>query len=139
MFNSCESIDFYLPHRFPMQLIDRVREANEISVTCEVLITPEHIFYDPMINGVHAWIGIELMAQTAAVFAALKKPRQNPAIGFLMSVRKFSSTLSHFKCDDELMIIAENEYLADHIGVFQCGIMLNHQRVASAKLNAVQP
>lgn len=128
-----------LPHRKPMCLIDSILEVSEKSVHCQTLITKNNIFYDPAICGIYAWIGIELMAQAAGIFAYFQNPSQKPSIGFLISVRKFTCVQPHFKLNDLLTVIADNEYLQDSMGVFQCGIMLNNKLVASAKLNAFQP
>jgi len=135
----------YLPHRGRMCLIDSILEVNEKCARCQTLITKNNIFYNPQIDGIYAWMGLEFMAQTAGIFAYFNDhSRENitniePKIGFLLSVRKFSCSQPHFKANDLLTIIADNEYLQDNLGVFQCSIILNDKLVAAAKLNALQP
>lgn len=129
----------FLLHRSPMLFIDSIVAINEKSVCCQAIIKENNIFYDSAICGVHAWVGVEFMAQTMAAFANYQKPQAEPQIGFLMSVRKFSCLQSYFKLNEVLTIIADNEYLQDNVGVFQCRIMINNKLVASAKLSAFQP
>lgn len=131
----------YLPQHSPMCLLDSILEVNEKSAHCQSLIKESNIFYDPTIGGIYAWIGIELMAQTTGIFAHFKNPMPipRPQLGFLVSVRKFSSLQPYFKLNDLLTIVADNEYLQDNMGVFQCSIIINNKIVASAKLSVFQP
>lgn len=128
-----------LPHRAPMLLIDSIIAVNEQSVSCLTTVREDNIFYDPNIGGIYAWVGIEFMAQATGVFAHFCNPQSTPALGFLISVRKFSCLRPHFKLGETLTIMANNEYLQDGVGVFQCCIISNGGIVASAKLNALQP
>ena len=128
----------FLPQQGPMQLIDSIIEINEKSAICHVIITKNNIFYDSSINGLYSWIGIELMAQTIAVFATSQK-EQEPQIGFLMSVRQFTCDQPYFNLGESLTIIAKKEYLDEKIGVFECAIIKNNKKIATARLNAFQP
>lgn len=133
------SLDTYLPHKPPMRLIDSILAVNHKQATSAVTITENNLFYDTTIKGVYAWIGIELMAQTAAAFAFFQGEQQEPQMGFLISVRKFESERPYFKLNESLTIIAQNEYLDENIGVFSCKIMIDDKLIVSAKLNAFQP
>ena len=129
----------FLPQQQPMRLIDSIFEVNDRFAKCSATISENNIFYDTTIQGVYSWVGIELMAQTAAVFASHRSGQGEPQVGFLMSVRKFSSTKPYFKLYDLLNIVANCEFLEDNIGVFDCGIYNESQLIASAKLNAFVP
>jgi predicted hotdog family 3-hydroxylacyl-ACP dehydratase len=129
----------YLPHRSPMLLIDSILAINATTVSCQLTVRENNIFYDADVGGIHNWIGIEIMAQTAGVFAFFQNPEPKPQFGFLLSVRKFSCQQKYFNLHDVLTITAQNEYLQDNIGVFQCSIIIGNNLIASAKLNALQP
>ena len=130
--------ELFLPQQGPMKLIDSIVLINEKSAICKTVITENNLFYDASIKGIYAWIGIEFMAQTIAVFATSKN-LQEPRIGFLMSVRKFAYDQPYFKLGDSLTIVANREYLDEKIGVFGGKITKNNRQVATAKLTAYQP
>ncbi len=134
-----QSLDNVLPQQPPMRLLDAVIEVNHELAHCKTTITKENIFYHSDAEGIYAWVGMELMAQTAAVFASHQGKGDMPAMGFLLSVRKFSSDRPIFKLGETLEILAKKIYLEDNIGCFDCTIKLNHQVVATGKLNAFQP
>jgi len=130
----------YLPHAGRMCLVDSILEVRKNSISCEVNITENNIFYEPAIGGIHSWVGIELMAQAIGIYANYQSnPAEKPKIGFLISVRKFSTTLPYFKLYDKLTIIADNEYSENGVGVFQGKILLNNQEVAKARLTVLEP
>lgn len=132
-------LEKFIPQQPPMRLIDVIIEVNDKLASCHATISENNIFYDATIQGVYSWVGVELMAQAAAVFASYQGRKNEPQMGFLMSVRKFSSSVPYFKLHDALRIIAHKEYLEDNVGVFQCEIFLNHKLIASANLNAFVP
>lgn len=132
-------INKYLPHRYPMQLIDSILDVNAKLARCRTTVTTNNIFYDPIIGGIYSWVGLELMAQTAGIFAYLSNPQTEPQVGFLISMRKFSCEQLFFKLDDMLIITAENIYMQEGVGVFDCQIELNGDVVTLAKLTAIQP
>lgn len=132
------NIDEYLPHRYPMRLIDSILSVNDKVVRCKTIITEKSIFYEQNICGVYSWVGLELMAQTAGVFAYFQSKQSEPQVGLLLSMRKFSCSQPFFKLNDELVITAENIYLDESMGVFNCQIEVNGNLVASAKLSAIQ-
>jgi len=133
------AVERFVPHRESMALIDSIVEINQELVHCKSTIMEDNIFYDTEIAGVYAWVGIEFMAQTMAVFVSSQNPQQKPQIGFLISVRNFSSTVPYFRLGERLDIIAHKEFLQQDIGVFQCEIFSKNKLLASAKLNAFQP
>lgn len=133
------NVERFIPHRKPMALIDEIIEINQDLVHAKTIITKGNIFYDAQINGIYAWVGIEFMAQTMAAFASSQNPHQEPQIGYLISVRNFSSTVPYFALGETLDIMAHKEFLQQDIGVFQCEIFSKNKLLASAKLSAYQP
>ena len=130
-----------IPQSPPMQLIDSLQEVNQNKATCLAKITPEHIFYDTEINGVYAWVGIEMMAQASAVLAYFQGDEIDHAqrCGFMISVRNFKTTRASFDEGDLLTIVAHKEFISDPLGVFMCEIHHQDQCVAEAKFSAYQP
>jgi len=110
-------LERYLIQRYPMRLIDSVIEVTDHLVKCKAVVKEENVFYDPAICGIRSWVGLEFMAQTAAVFASFKNSQQSlPQIGFLISIRKFLCAELYFKLNDILIITAENLYMEDGVG-----------------------
>jgi predicted hotdog family 3-hydroxylacyl-ACP dehydratase len=136
-------IEQVIPQKEGMKLIDRIIEFSDEQIVCESIIQKNNLFYDSKINGVYSWVGVEFMAQAIAAYAGCSKYQENTnnkhSIGFLLSVRKFSTTQDYFKCDDKLIIKAEKIYLSDGVGVFLGEIIINKKTIASAKLNTYQP
>ena len=137
-------LEQYIPHRSSMKLIDQLTSVTDMIVVCKTTITETHVFYDEPIQGVHSWIGIELMAQTVAAFAGYQDDsNEEPAIGLLLSLRNFTCERAVFKLGETLSIKAHKEYLDDDIGVFSCEITSEdiepEKIIASAKLNTTQP
>jgi len=133
------NVERFIPHRKPMALIDKIIEITQDLVHAKTTITKDNIFYDVEIGGVYAWVGIEFMAQTMAAFASSQNPQRKPQIGYLISVRNFSSSAPYFELGETLDIIAHKEFLQQDIGVFRCEIFSKNKLLASAKLSAYQP
>ncbi|MCF6767454.1 hypothetical protein L3V86_03615 [Thiotrichales bacterium 19S11-10] len=136
------SLSSLIPHKAPMRLIDYLVEANDQQVTCQSLITPEHLFYDKAIDGIWHWVGIEMMAQASAVLAQFQSGKdkdQSPRLGFLLSVRQFKSSIPYFTSGLNLTIMAKKIYIDSSLGSFNGAILVNDKEVATAKLSAIEP
>jgi len=71
-----------------MLLVDRLVSSNDCSIVIEAIIKDDY----PFTNGiVGSWIGLELMAQSAAVLSRLRKSDKSvePSLGFLLGSRSF--------------------------------------------------
>ncbi|MDR0771497.1 MAG: hypothetical protein LBE75_09965 [Burkholderiales bacterium] len=103
----------YLPHRPPMLLLDRVVEAAESRIVCEVTLQVDSPFCDGA--AVPGWVGVEYMAQTVGVLAgwrALEK-RLPVKIGFLVGARHYRSHVPQFRAGEVLRVTAETELMND--------------------------
>jgi predicted hotdog family 3-hydroxylacyl-ACP dehydratase len=111
----------YLPHRPPMLLLDRVVEATEMRIVCEVAIQVD----SPFCSGaaVPSWVGIEYMAQSVGVLAgwrALEK-RLSVRIGFLVGTRDYRCHVPQFHVGDVLRVTADAELMPDEgLAVMRC-------------------
>ena len=77
-----------LPHASSMLLVDRLVSSSDCSIVIEATIKDDY----PFTNGiVGSWIGLELMAQSAAVLSRLRKSDKSvePSLGFLLGSRSF--------------------------------------------------
>lgn len=134
------NLDLAIPHKAPMRLIDRIVHVDEEHAITEALVTPGHIFYDTAVNGVYSWIGIEMMAQTAAVYVRGRTlTEKTPGVAFLMSVRQYTSIIPIFLSNSILRIRVYNTLLEEQVGAFDAEIFLEDTLVATAKLSAYRP
>jgi predicted hotdog family 3-hydroxylacyl-ACP dehydratase len=78
-----------------MLLLDRLISGNDCSVVVEATIKNDYPF---SIGGAGSWIGLELMAQSAAVLSRLRKSDRSaePSLGFLLGSRSFIAHVPEF-------------------------------------------
>ena len=84
-----------LPHASSMLLVDRLVSSNDCSIVIEAIIKDDY----PFTNGiVGSWIGLELMAQSAAVLSRLRNSDNSPepSLGFLLGSRSFIAHIPEF-------------------------------------------
>lgn len=134
-----ESVLGYLPHRPPMVLIDELLEAGDDYAISRLLVKEDTPFITA--QGLPAWAGIELMAQTVSLFAGVRGKRHGlpPKIGFLLGTRRYHSSCCFFPLHSELIIHAKELYFGEaKLGVFECQINCAAGQ-ATAKLNVYEP
>ncbi len=129
-----------VPHAGKMCLLDRAIEGDAESMSCEVTIKDDDLFFAH--DGVDAWVGIEYMAQTVAAWAGWRARLQGglPKIGFLLGSRRYECTQPRFARGAVLRIDVHRQFHADNgIGQFDCRIVQGGQAVASATLTVLEP
>ena len=134
-----ESVLEYLPHQPPMVLIDELIDAGDNYAVSRVVVKPGTPFVTA--QGLPAWVGIELMAQTVSLFAGVRGKRQGlpPKIGFLLGTRRYHSSCNFFPLDSELVISARELYFGEtKLGVFECKIE-SAAGTVTANLNVYEP
>lgn len=133
------AIEELVPHSGNMSLLDRVVCCDEESLTAEMTVREDNIFFQH--DGIPSSVGIELMAQAIAAFAGAKA-RQNGKpveIGFLVGTRKYESNQSIFPLGSTLKVQVFQELQADNgLGVFRCEID-SDTATANANINVFQP
>jgi predicted hotdog family 3-hydroxylacyl-ACP dehydratase len=112
-----------IPHRAPMQLIDRVIGADVEWARAEVVISPDSLFHTPS-RGVPAYVGFEMMAQTICAFDGLARWRAGlePAVGFLLGCRRFAASREWFLAGERLEVEARSLLEPGEVGAFDCRI-----------------
>lgn len=134
-----ESVLEYLPHQPPMVLIDELIEAGENYAVSRLTVKPTTPFVAQ--QGLPAWAGIELMAQTVSLFAGVRGKRQGcpPKIGFLLGTRRYQSSCAFFPMHSELVISVKELYFGEtKLGVFEC-IIQSEAGCVTANLNVYEP
>jgi predicted hotdog family 3-hydroxylacyl-ACP dehydratase len=92
-----------------MLLLDRIVEANESRIVCEVTLRVDSPFCDGA--AVPGWVGIEYMAQTVGVLAGWRSlGKQLPVkVGFLVGTRHYQSHVSQFRVGSLLRVTVDEE------------------------------
>ncbi len=129
-----------VPHAGRMCLLDRAIDGDAESLSCEVTIRDDGLFFAD--GGVDGWIGIEYMAQTVAAWAGWRARLRGeaPRIGFLLGSRRYECTQPRFALGQTYRVDVHRQFQADNgIGQFDCSIQLDGQVVASATLTVFEP
>jgi predicted hotdog family 3-hydroxylacyl-ACP dehydratase len=110
----------YIPHRPPMVLIDTIHDFADDRVTTTTHITPQAPFFRQEENGVPAWVGLEYMAQTAAVWIGLDDERCGREVepAFLVSSRQFTASVPVFPAGETLYTQVQVHLVEQFIVVF---------------------
>ena len=132
-------IDFLLPHRPPMILLDNVIERGVNSVTCSVTLHQHSPFIQ---NGqVRAVMSLEYMAQCVAAFVGwnARDRGEEPKIGYLLGCRDLVLNRDQLFVGEEFMVTTEQVWGNPQLASFHCKITHDGERVASGVLNVYQP
>jgi predicted hotdog family 3-hydroxylacyl-ACP dehydratase len=132
-----DDIHSLLPQAPPMVLLDRALSADDGHARAEATLRPDHPFIAAD-GGVPAWVGIELMAQTIAVFAGARARRNGrlPSIGYLVSTRDYRALVPRFEVGDRLEVEVDCLF-EDPNGMFsfRCGLRRDAALLAEATVN----
>lgn len=130
-----------VPHSGKMVLLDRVIAVDEKSLTTEVIIKSNSLFFSE--SGVGAWVGIEYMAQTIAAYAGYQAKLNNEAVkvGFLLGTRRYECSCDMFTLNSVLRINAQHILKTDNgLGSFECSIYdQDNKQLANATVTVFQP
>nr|WP_255321842.1 beta-alanine--pyruvate aminotransferase [Francisella halioticida] len=124
-----------------MRLVDEFISFNNEIIHCRSTIRENNLFFIEKTNSIPHWVSIEMMAQTSAVYSKVNNPDPciKPSIGFLLSIRKYKTSIKEYKLGNTLDIFAECIVLDKGTGVFNCKVKLNNSIVATVTMNAYQP
>ena len=129
-----------LAHEPPMLLLDTLVSVDADCACCEVTVTEDLPFFDPQ-RGLPGWVGIELMAQTIAVWGGWQSKNEGlgVSLGLLLGSRKYESKVESFAKDSRLTIYARKVIRDKNLGVFQCTISMGDAIVATAQVSTYLP
>src|SRR5690625_7508072 len=87
-----------------MRLVERLVSESPHTTVTEARVTEDNVFYDPGLGGVPSWVGLEYLAQTAAVWLGLDCQRHNRPVepAFLVSSRAFDAEQPVFALGETL-------------------------------------
>lgn len=119
------AVSDYIPHKPPMRLIETIESYADLRVASGASIQADNIFYDEKIQGVPAWVGIEYMAQTAAVWVGLDDERLGRPVepAFLVSSRQYTAHTPVFAVGARLITRVKVELLDAEIVAFSGSIV----------------
>jgi predicted hotdog family 3-hydroxylacyl-ACP dehydratase len=122
-----------------MSLLDSIESYSEDGLIASVTIREDSQFITA--RGVPAWVGIEYMGQAIAAFAGARaRDNSEPVkIGFLVSSRRYKSSVSFFEIGDQLQVdVSQVTDNAIGLQVFKCRISADNIEV-TANLNVYLP
>ena len=132
-------LEKWLPHRDPLILLDDLVKFGDNEAISKVCINEKTLFLE---NGkVPAWIGIEYMAQTIALYSGnISYNNSEPVtLGFLLGARKYKSWRESFMLGETLEVVVTPQLIDGAINNFKCSIFIESELVASAALTAYKP
>lgn len=133
------SVPELVPHSGRMLLIDDMIGVGEGWIEAGVRIGENSMFYEPGL-GVPAWVGLEYMAQTVAMYSGVhaKQAGEDVRIGFLLGTRRYETTADRYPLGSYLRIHVQEEWQDGQMAVFDCRIETD-RRLATARINVYQP
>ncbi|MFQ6372007.1 thioester dehydrase [Shewanella sp. YIC-542] len=132
----------FLAHRPPMILIDHIEQHSDNYLLTCVAITRDSPFFDSARGWVPNYVGIEYMAQSIAALAGVEAERRGDAVqlGFLLGSRKLQLQQPGFLPGQQYHVAVQRLYQEDSgLAVFDCEILHQGTRIASAHVNVFQP
>lgn len=112
-----------LPHAGPMRLVERVLSHADDETQCRVDPAASALFRDAA-GRIPAWVGIEYMAQCAAVHGGLlaRARGERPAPGLLLGSRSVSFGCDAFEPGVPLVVVARHVAGRSRTLAFACAV-----------------
>jgi predicted hotdog family 3-hydroxylacyl-ACP dehydratase len=126
-------------HQPPMRLLDKMVDAKESSVTCEVTLHSGSIFVQR--GYTRAVVSLEYMAQCVAVYAGYRRLQAGgkSRIGYLVSARDVILETDVLAAGDKLLVHAEHVWGKENAASFRCWVKRGAETIATATLSVFQP
>ncbi len=96
-----------IPHSDAMLLLDRVLEHEPEYTVCRIDVRQSALFADAD-GGVPSWLGLEYIAQCAAVHGSLAGGTRPPRPGLLLGSRRLRLHAERFEADRPLEVTARH-------------------------------
>jgi len=136
-----EELQTLIPHRGKMMLLNRVIGYDiEHSVRAEYTITRNCLFYDPVLDGVPAWVGFEFMAQAISTLTGIRKRAkgEKPNIGFILSIPSMRMEIPFFKNGSSVEVSVKETDRTDMIFTYEGEGFLKNKKVMEGKLMVME-
>ena len=142
VFDSKDLVSELVPHKGKMFLLDRIRDydLNEKSITTEIDITRDNLFYEEELGGVPVWIAFEYMAQSVSELSGIygQSKNEKPKTGFILSVNGFEADVPVFKQGKTVVVNVQEKIRVDQAVTFDGVAMVGNKVVVTAKINTVE-
>lgn len=125
-----------------MRLVEQVVMVSAEQAITESTVADDNIFYDADLKGLPAWVGLEYLAQTAAVWLGAECERRGNPIkpAFLLSTREYTAEQPVWPSGERLRVQVRPEWFDLPLVSF-VGEVLNYQGepLVKAVFSAYQP
>jgi len=142
VFDSKDLVGELVPHKGKMLLLDRVRDYDlkENSITTEIDITRNNMFYEEELGGVPAWVAFEYMAQSVSALSGIcgRTRGEKPKTGFIMSVNGFKADIPVFIQGKTVVINVQEKIRMDQAVTYDGVAIIGDNVAVTAKLNTVE-
>jgi len=136
-----EELRTLIPHTGKMLLLDRIIDYDiEHSIRAEYNITESCIFYDPVLDGVPAWVGFEFIAQAISALTGIRKrlKGEKPKIGFILSIPFLRMEIPFFKNGSLVEVRVKENDCTDMIYTYDGEAFLENRKVMEGKLMVME-
>jgi len=134
------SVEELLPHRDPMIFIDQVTAVESDAAESVTHFSADHII--AVDQGIPAYAGLEVMAQTIAAWAGFHdlEAGRDVKVGFLLGSRKYKASRPFFNVGEKLTTHIKLQLQADNgLSSFKCSIHAHDEEVCSADIKVFKP
>ncbi len=142
VFDSKDLVSELVPHKGKMFLLDRIRDydLNEKSITTEIDITRDNLFYEEELGGVPVWVAFEYMAQSVSALSGIygRSKGEKPKTGFILSVNGFEADVPVFKQGKTVVVNVQEKIRVDQAVTFDGVAMVGNKVVVTTKINTVE-
>ena len=142
VFDSKDLVSELVPHKGKMLLLDRVRDYDlkENSITTEIDICRNNLFYEEELGGVPVWVAFEYMAQSVSALSGIcgRAKGEKPKTGFIMSVSGFKADVPVFKEGETVVVNVLENIRMDNAVTFEGSATVNGTLAVTTKLNTVE-
>lgn len=141
-FKTKEIVSELVPHKGKMFLLNRVQSYSleTISITTEIDITRDDLFYEDDLGGVPAWVAFEYMAQSISALSGIygRSRGEKPKVGFIMSVNSFKANVPVFKVGETVVVTVRQTIRMDMAVTFDGTAKVGENLAVTATLNTVE-
>ena len=131
-----------LPHKGRMFLLDRAVDVDfdEYSITTQVDVTEQSMFYDETLGGIPSYVTFEYMAQSISALSGIDNRRQGlpPKVGVILSVSDFKTAVPVLKAGTTVTVLDVQQDIVDKVFSFSCTAYIGDTPVSSGKLTVME-
>ena len=131
-----------VPHKGKMLLLSRIisYDLEEQTLSAEYDISENCIFYNPVIEGVPAWVGFEFLAQAISALSGLRgrMSGKEPKIGYILSVSSMQIDSHFFQAGKTVQINVKESGCMDQVYSFDGTVFLEGKKVLGGKLTVIE-